>query len=120
MVLASDLTGWWVGYAIGAAIVVVVALLLIAIIVTAKRIATIADDATRSLVVTRDRTEPLWDVATTNKVASDLLAAARQARKALGGGEELDDERDTEVERARAAERRPFPTGPDLDPELGL
>lgn len=77
--------GWWMGYAIGVAVVAVVAVLLILIIATARRIAAVAEDATRSLVETRDRTEVLWQVSTTNAVTTDILEGATQARKALGG-----------------------------------
>jgi hypothetical protein len=85
MLAAVDLTGWWVGYAIGAAIVLVVAVILLLIIRTAHAIATLAEDATRSLAETQDRTEVLWQVATTNQLAADLRDGAVQARKALGG-----------------------------------
>ena len=85
MLGAADLTGWWVGYAVGAAIVLVVAVLLILIILTARGIAAAAEDATRSLAETRDRTEVLWQVATTKQVAGELLDGAEQARGALGG-----------------------------------
>ena len=85
MLAAADLTGWWVGYAVGAAVVLVGAVLLILIILAARRIAAAAEDATRLLVETRDRTEVLWQLATTREVAADLLDGAGQARKALGG-----------------------------------
>jgi uncharacterized membrane protein len=85
MLGAADLTGWWVSYAVGAAIVLVVAVLLILIILTARGIAAAAEDATRSLAETRDRTEVLWQVATTKQVAGELLDGAEQARRALGG-----------------------------------
>jgi hypothetical protein len=85
MLAAADLTGWWVGYALGAAIVLVVAVLLILIILTARGIAAAAEDATHSLAETRDRTEVLWQLATTKQVAADLLDGAEQARRALGG-----------------------------------
>jgi heme/copper-type cytochrome/quinol oxidase subunit 2 len=85
MLGAADLTGWWVSYALGAAIVLVVAVLLILIILTARGIAAAAEDATRSLAETRDRTEVLWQVATTKQVAGELLDGAEQARRALGG-----------------------------------
>jgi hypothetical protein len=117
MVLASDLTGWWVGYGVGAVVVVAVALLVIAIIVTARRIAAVAEDATRSLTTARERTEALWEVATTNTVAGDLLAGAREARRALGGGDEPREE--AGVHTAQLAERKPLPTAPQIDPELG-
>lgn len=84
---ATDLSGWWIGYAVGTLVVVIVVLVVGAIILTARKIADIAEDGTRSLAEARDRTEALWQVATTNNVARDLLAGAKQAREALGGGE---------------------------------
>jgi len=83
---ASDLTGWWIGFGIAAAVVVIVVVVVVAIIATAKKIGDVAEDATRTLAQIRDRTEVLWQVATTNSVASDLLQGATQARHALGGG----------------------------------
>ena len=85
IVAAANLTGWWIGYGIGAAIVVVVAALLLTITATAKRIASVAEDGTTSLKRTQERTEVLWQVGTTNQVAADLLAGATEARRALGG-----------------------------------
>lgn len=82
---ATNLTGWWVGYAIGVPLVLVVAVLVIAIIMAAVKIGTVAEDATRALAQARDRTEVLWQVKTTNQVATDILEGAREARKALGG-----------------------------------
>lgn len=82
---AADLTGWWIGYAIGAVVVVAVAVLVLVLIVTARRISATARDITGSLAVARDRTEVLWQVATTNQVAGDVLGAATRARRALGG-----------------------------------
>jgi uncharacterized membrane protein len=81
----AHLTGWWVGYAIGVPVVLAVAGLLIWIILTVRRIAGAAEDATHSLRETRDRTEVLWQVEKTNKVAKEILDAATEARRALGG-----------------------------------
>ncbi|MDP9069475.1 MAG: hypothetical protein M3N53_14195 [Actinomycetota bacterium] len=83
---ATDMTGWWVGYGIGALVVVIVVVVVVAIIATARKIADVAEDGTRSLILARDRTEVLWQVATTNTVANDLLQGAMKAREALGGG----------------------------------
>lgn len=83
---ATNMTGWWVGYGIGALVVLIVVVVVVAIIVTARRIGDVAEDGTRSLLLTRDRTEVLWQVATTNSVANDLLEGATKAREALGGG----------------------------------
>ncbi|CAN5689963.1 hypothetical protein BH24ACT26_BH24ACT26_02650 [soil metagenome] len=118
MVLASDLTGWWVGYSIGALIVLVVAALVVSIIATARRIAAVAEDATRSLTETRERTEVLWQVATTNLVAQDILEGAAAARRALGGGDE--EEEDEATQQAQAAVAGSLPTGPERDRQLGL
>lgn len=86
MTLAAEhLTGWWIGYAIGAAVVLVVAVLLILIIATVRRIAAVAADATESLRTTQERTEALWELATTRTTAKDILASATEARHALGG-----------------------------------
>ncbi|MFP5299000.1 MAG: hypothetical protein ACLGHL_08445 [Actinomycetota bacterium] len=85
VIAASDLTGWWIGYGVGAAVVLIVATVVISLIVTARRIGDVAEDATRSLAETRDRTEVLWQVAVTNQVATELLTGAREARRALAG-----------------------------------
>jgi hypothetical protein len=112
-----DLTGWWIGYSLGAVVVGVVAALLVAIILIAKRIANVAEDATRSLALARARTEVLWELATTNRIGGEILAGAVKARSALGVGQEPS--RDRDVETAQRAETHPLPTGPELDPELG-
>lgn len=83
MLLASDLTGWVVGYGVGAVVVAAVAVLLILLIVTARRIAAVAADASRGLALARERTEVLWEVRTTNRVASDIIELATDARRAL-------------------------------------
>lgn len=83
---ATDMTGWWVGYGVGVLVVLIVVVVVVAIIVTARKIGDVAEDATRSLALARDRTEVLWQVATTNRVANDLLEGATKAREALGGG----------------------------------
>lgn len=86
MVLAAaDLTWWWIGYAIGAAIVLVVAALVIAIIITARSIASVAEDAIGALESARDRTEALWLVGETDSVAKEIRDRAVAARKAIGG-----------------------------------
>ncbi len=83
MVLASDLTGWAVGYGIGAVVVAAVALLVVSLIITARRIAAVAADARRGLELARQRTEVLWQVRTTNQVATDILEVATEARRRL-------------------------------------
>lgn len=106
MVLAAtNMTGWWVGYGIGALVVLIVVVVVVAIIVTARRIGDVAEDGTRSLLLTRDRTEVLWQVATTNSVANDLLQGATKAREALGGGS------DEEISPPAGTDVSPSPTG---------
>lgn len=86
MVLASsDLTGWYIGYGAGIVVVALVAVLVLAITATARRIADVADDITSTLHVARERTEVLWQVSTTNRVAVEILDTATAARKALEG-----------------------------------
>jgi hypothetical protein len=118
---AADLTGWWIGYAVGAVVVVLVAALVITIIVTAKRISAVAKDATRALVQARDRTEVLWEVGTTNRVAEDILESAKRARAALAhdGDGTGDGSIDDRTRRAQESEIHSLPTGPHIDPRLG-
>ncbi len=86
MTLAAEhLTGWWVGYVIGAVVVLLVAALLILIIATVRRIAAVAEDATASLRLTQERTEVLWELEATRTAAKDILTSATEARHALGG-----------------------------------
>lgn len=85
VVAAFDTTGWTIGFTVGAVIVAIVAVVVLAIIYIASRIADVAEDITRSLAITRDRTEVLWQVDTTKGVAREILHAATDARKALGG-----------------------------------
>ncbi|MFN2489513.1 MAG: hypothetical protein ABR529_07220 [Actinomycetota bacterium] len=132
IVAASDLTGWWIGWGVGAVVVVVVAAVLLAIIFTARRIAGVAEDATRSLVVARDRTEALWKVRDTKATAIELLEGATKARMALGDGgvrasepplpyDPVDDLRGERAE-SRPAVQRNLQTGgkpPDRGPDRG-
>lgn len=86
LLAATELTGWWIGYAIAVVVIALVAILLLVIARIANKIGDVAEDITHSLAETRDRTEVLWQVATTNAVATDILSGAVSAREALGGG----------------------------------
>jgi len=77
--------GWYIGFALAAVVVVLVAGLLLAITATVNKIAVVAEDITATLGVARERTEVLWQVATTNRVATDILDTATAARQALEG-----------------------------------
>ncbi|MEP6476448.1 MAG: hypothetical protein ABJC60_04165 [Actinomycetota bacterium] len=78
---------WVVGWAIAVAIVIVVVLVVGRVIYLASRIRVQLVAILEALTDTRDNTAALWEVQTTNGVAEDILAAARQARSALGGEE---------------------------------
>ena len=73
--------GWWVGLAVTAVVVVLVA----ATIYLARRIRDQAETVVQALDSVRERTTGLWDVQQTNAVAKGILEAARKARAALGG-----------------------------------
>jgi len=82
---ATNINGWVVGYVAGAIVVVLVALLIVGIIMTVRRIRATADDITRSLIESQQRTEVLWAVADTKSTVDDIVGMAGQARAALGG-----------------------------------
>lgn len=80
---SSQLVGWYIGFALAAVVVVLVAALLLAITATVRKISVVAEDITGTLVVAQERTEVLWQVSTTNRVATDILETATAARQAL-------------------------------------
>jgi hypothetical protein len=80
---SSSLIGWYIGFALAAVVILLVAVLLLAITATVRKITVVAEDITGTLVVARDRTEVLWQVATTNRVATDILETATAARETL-------------------------------------
>ena len=78
---AELLTRWYLILGIAAVLVIVVAVLLITILVTARRI---EQNAARSLRAVRkivDNTEVIWQLDTTNAVAWQLREAARSIRR---------------------------------------
>lgn len=84
--MALALSTWWyVGWAIGAIVVVIAAALLLAIIFLGRRVTRQAEDITSALDGARENTDPLWAVQQINinldRVVNGLLAA----RRALGG-----------------------------------
>lgn len=69
---------WWaIGWAVGAAVVVVAAILLLAIIAFARRIARQADAITEALDGARQHTEPLFDVTRTNLALDRITRGVR-------------------------------------------
>jgi hypothetical protein len=81
--MALALSGWWVvGWAIGAAVVLVAALLLLAIIGLGRRIVGQADDITKALDGARENTSPLFDVSHTNLAVDRITRGLARARGA--------------------------------------
>ncbi|HEX6586319.1 MAG TPA: hypothetical protein VF052_06175 [Solirubrobacterales bacterium] len=84
--MALALSTWWyVGWAIGGAVVVIAALLLLAIIALGNRIARQADDITAALDGARENTDPLWGVKRININIDRINRGLGAARKTLGG-----------------------------------
>lgn len=79
-------SGWTVGYIVGGVVVLAVALLLITLILLARRIGTRTEQITQALLVARVNTQPLWAIEETNRLAEEILEGAARAREALGGG----------------------------------
>jgi hypothetical protein len=80
---SSQLIGWYIGFAAAVVVIGLVAVLLVAITATVRKIALVAEDITATLEVARDRTQALWDVGTTNQVAHEILDSATTARTTL-------------------------------------
>jgi len=68
---------WRLWMAVGAAIVLVAAALLVTIWLTARSIVAHAGRALAAAEAIRVNTAPIWALQTTNEVASDLLATVR-------------------------------------------
>jgi hypothetical protein len=83
---------WYLWLAIGGAVVVVAAVLLVTIWLTARGIEAQARRALAAVEQIRTATTPIWKLDETNEVAGELLAAARDLEthggmiaSALGG-----------------------------------
>ncbi|MDQ4044555.1 MAG: hypothetical protein M3173_03785 [Chloroflexota bacterium] len=77
--------GWYLGLAIGFAIVWVVVIVVAAILSRASRIAKQAQEAITALDYGRVTTLPLWDVDQVNSSANAILDRLTEAREALEG-----------------------------------
>lgn len=74
---AEEIYSWWfLWLGIAVAIVIAAAILLITIIVLARRIAATAETALQVVAEIEESTRPVWEINTTNKVAGDLLTGA--------------------------------------------
>lgn len=82
------MNGWVVGYIIGAAVVVVVALLAITLIVQARKIGRQAGEIFEALIVARGNTMGLWEVDKVNRSLDSVKHSARTARIVLVEGAE--------------------------------
>jgi hypothetical protein len=71
--LVAVASAWVIGWAIGAAVVAVAALLLLAIIALGRRIARQAHEITAAIFASRDNTLPLFDVAATNHALDHIV-----------------------------------------------
>lgn len=72
---------WTIGVVLSVLVVVIVVVLLLAIIVFARRILAAAVRCLHAVEKIRANTLPLWDLATTNEVAADILATAASIKK---------------------------------------
>ena len=83
-------TGWWIlGYAVGAAVVLIAASLLIVINLLARRIARQTAEITLALDGAVRNTDPLFDVAMVNHTLESLTRGIKK----LAGEEGQEDER---------------------------
>ncbi len=76
-------TWWYVGWVVGAVVVLIAATLLLAIIFLARRIARQADEITAALDGARRNTDPLWGVKEININIDRINRGLAAARKAL-------------------------------------
>ena len=72
--------GWFVGWAVGALVVVIAAALLLTVIALGRRIARQAEDITRSLAGTNERTTPLFELGRTNHALDRIARGLRERR----------------------------------------
>jgi len=77
------MSGWVIGWLVGAAVVVVVVVLLLLMIRGASRAAGKAEAILAALNEAEANTAPLWAVDTTNDVAGRIVGAATAAREYL-------------------------------------
>ena len=85
MVVTALASGWIIGWAIGAVVVLVAAALLLAIIALGRRITRQAEAITEALDGARANTEPLFDVTRTNLAIDRITRGLRAVR--TGGSE---------------------------------
>ena len=78
-------TGWWLGLVLGIVVIAVAAVIVIAIVSLARRIAGQARTAVQGVEVVRDQTTELDGVARVNDSGVRILHSARALRKVAVG-----------------------------------
>jgi hypothetical protein len=85
LTLMSYSTEWWLGIALGIAVIVVAAVIVIAIVLLALRIARQAATAVKAVDVVRAQTGELGGIARINDSGVRILHSARSLRKVAVG-----------------------------------
>jgi hypothetical protein len=78
-------TGWWIGLALGIVVIAVAAVIVIAIVMLARRIAGQARGAVEGVEVVRAQTDELAGIARINDSGVRILHSARALRKVAVG-----------------------------------
>jgi hypothetical protein len=78
-------TGWWIGLALGIVVIAVAAVIVIAIVMLARRIAGQARGAVEGVEVVRAQTDELAGIAQINDSGVRILHSARALRKVAVG-----------------------------------
>lgn len=82
----TTLSGWYVGYIIAAAVIVVVVAMVAIILAQVRRITGLADDITDTLDDIRVNTVAVPAVGSLNTGLLSVVTRAAQARRTLAGG----------------------------------
>ena len=78
-------TGWLIGYIIGIVVVLVVVALVVPILVLARKIGNEAQLIDESLQKSVQNTAALADLASTNRMAINVIEGLKRGRQRLGG-----------------------------------
>ena len=78
-------TGWWIGLVLGIVVIAVAAVIVIAIVMLARRIAAQARGAVEGVEVVRRQTDELAGIARINDSGVRILHSARALRKVAVG-----------------------------------
>jgi hypothetical protein len=84
-VIGAASTGWWVGLVLGIVVIAVAAVIVIAIVMLARRIAGQARGAVDGVEVVRAQTDELAGIARINDSGVRILHSARALRKVAVG-----------------------------------